>query len=426
MPIIEPDSDLYDDTENNGIEQQIVDKNSIISAVVGIQWQGRDCQFSDWSFLPCINLWRDYLPAEFESKIPGQKTGSEIRHKYRAGEILDENLSNQQHQVSKTQFQPPRKGISPIIPQFGRYYPRDFFMDINGVYKGNKFPCRITAIEDDCISVDLRHPLAGKDFEMIMRVKSIKAAGSERGGRCTDITATVTEKGPGMQDCLAENETDFFSDNPFQRLDEGNDEEFFKFPDYNPFWDIVALAQVSEIYTKLIPANAKVLDLMAGAHSPLQDAEVEVDSVICAGLNEEEMAANLNCHLKIKVDVNSMTSLPFDSGQFDTVLIHAAIEYVIKPDLLFAEINRVLKPSGRIIISFSNRSIAEKRIQLWAGAHEFERPAIVLSYLRSNGGFANFNSYSMRDLFRPDDDKLADKLLYSDPVYVVWADKHRR
>jgi len=96
---------------------------------------------------------------------------------------------------------------------------------------------------------------------------------------------------------------------------------------------------------------------------------------------------------------------------------------VINPELIFAEIKRVLKPSGRVIISFSNRSFPQKAIQLWTGAHEFERPAIVLSYLRASGGFGNFNSYSKRGLFRPEDDRLAHKLLHSDPVYVVWADK---
>ncbi len=77
MPIIETDSQLYDDNKKTGSEQDSIEKTSIFSAHVGIQWQGQDCQFTDWSFLPSINLWRDYLPAEIESKLPGKSIGDE-------------------------------------------------------------------------------------------------------------------------------------------------------------------------------------------------------------------------------------------------------------------------------------------------------------------------------------------------------------
>ncbi len=423
MPVIEPDAQLHDDTKKSQPEQASIQKNSVFSAHVGIKWQGQDCQFTDWSFIPAINLWRDYLPAEIESKLPGKISGDEITQNFLAGDIIENSLSSQKHSVLKNQFQPPKKGFEPILPLHGRYYPKDFFTGVEGIYEGNKFPCRITAVEKNSISVDLNHPLAGRDIEMIMQVDSIKNEGAERGGRSNDITSIACDKGPGMQDILSDEETDFLSSNPFSRLDSGDDSLFFKQPDFAPFWDSTALRQVSDLYKTLIHGKAQVLDLMAGAHSPLLEAEIDIDSITCAGLNDAEMEQNSNCNQSFTVDVNNMNSLPFENGQFDSVLIHAAIEYVINPELLFAEIKRVLKPSGKVIISFSNRSIPQKVIQLWSGAHEFERPAIVLSYLRTSGGFGNFNSYSKRGLFRPEDDKLAHKLLHSDPVYVIWADK---
>ncbi|MCP4076469.1 MAG: methyltransferase domain-containing protein [Gammaproteobacteria bacterium] len=423
MPIIEPDAQLHDDTKKSEPEQDSIQKNSIFSAHVGIKWQGQDCQFTDWSFIPAINLWRDYLPAEIESKLPGKTSGDKITQKYSAGDLIENSLSSQKHSVLKNQFQPPRKGFEPILPLTGRYYPKDFFTGVEGIYEGNKFPCRVTSVEENRISVDLNHPLSGKDFEMIMQIDSIKTAAAERGGRCNDITSIACDQGPGMQDILSDAETDFLSSNPFSRVDSEDDALFFKQPDFTPFWDSTALRQVSDLYETLIPDQAQVLDLMAGAHSPLQEAEIDVNSITCAGLNDAEMEQNSSCNQRFCVDVNSISSLPFQSDQFDIVLIHAAIEYVINPELIFAEIKRVLKPSGRVIISFSNRSFPQKAIQLWTGAHEFERPAIVLSYLRASGGFGNFNSYSKRGLFRPEDDRLAHKLLHSDPVYVVWADK---
>ncbi len=423
MPIIKPDTQLYNEIQEQELEPLTVEKNSILSAFVGIKWQGNDCQFTDWSFIPNINLWRDYLPPEIEAKLPGLAIGDQISHHYLAGELLEDHSSSQHPSVPVKKFQPPKKGFVPIQPLLGRYYPKDFFTDVEGIYEGNKFPCRITSIDDQKISIDLNHPLAGKDFEMIVQIDSIKKAGAERGGRCNDITAITCENGPGMQDNLMHKETDFFAESPFERLDQDNDAVFYKEPDLTAFWDSAALLQVSTLYNELIPEHAKILDLMAGAHSPLQETSLKTDSVSCAGLNKVEMKHNSSCDLQFEVDVNGMTDLPFDSNQFDTVLIHAAIEYVIHPELLFAEINRILKPSGRVIISFSNRSIAEKAIHLWTGAHEFERPAIVLSYLRSNGSFCNFQSYSKRGMFRPDEDKLANKLLFSDPVYMIWADK---
>ncbi len=423
MPVIEPDLSLYNNSRSDEAEQQVVEKNSLISAFSGIKWQGYDCQFTDWKYLPNINLWRDFLPPEFESKLPGLTAGDEISHYYPTGELLDNFQSSLQYTVSHSQFQPPQITLNPVSPLYGRYYPKDFFSNIEGVYEGNKFPCKIIALDDKTISVDLNHPLAGKDIEMIMRIDSIKIAGAERGGRCNDIAAIITEKGPGMQDRPAQQEVDFFSNNPFQRLNEDSDEDFFKLPDYSPFWDSVALAQVTRLYEELIPPDAQILDLMAGAHSPLIDANIQIKQLSCAGLNEDEMAFNKICNQSFKVDVNNLSSLPFQDTQFDIVLIHAAIEYVINPDMLFSEIHRILKPSGRVIISFSNRSIEEKSIKLWNQAHEFERPAIVLAYLRSKNQFGNFHSYSMRGLLRPEDDKLAEKLLYSDPVYAIWGDK---
>jgi len=425
VPVIKPDKQSYDSAKSSKHQHNKVEANSILSASIGIRWQGQDCTFTDWSFLPSINLRCDFLPAEIKEKLPGLVKGDEIIQRFRAGEILEGWSSTPLQTISASQFQPPWKDLSPVVPLLGRYYPKDFFRDVQGVNKGNKFPCRITCIENNQLTVDLNHPLATKPLEMLLNIDSIKKVGAEDGGRCNDIAAIACDHGPGMQDSLPGNETDFWSGNPFSRLDSGNDGQFFKRPALTPFWDSKALQLVSNLYNKLIPSQSRVLDLMAGVHSPLQQSDIETSSIICAGLNQEELDNNPLCSEKTVLDVNSISRLPYPDESFDIVLIHAAIEYVINPKLLFCEISRVLKPSGRIIISFSNRSITEKSIQLWRDAHEFERPAIVLSYLRSAGYFDNFNSYSKRGLFRPSDDKLADRLLLSDPVYVIWADKIR-
>jgi SAM-dependent methyltransferase len=400
-----------------------VNKDSILDASVGIRWSGFDCLFSDWLFISNLNLWRDHLPAEMAAQITGLYEGDRIHYLFAAGKLLEDWDKNKLVFLDRKQFSPPQKDHMSGQPRIGRFYPKDYFIDVPHVYQGNEFSCRICAIDDQQIKVDFNHPLAGKEIDMMLEVDSIKQNHGERGGRCNDVTAMICDLGSGMQDRLKEIDTDFWTDNPFQRNDTENDSVFFKTPALSPYWDRIALDQVTRLYSLLVPNHAEVLDLMGGVHSPLQESGLKIAGFTSAALNQQEMDRNPICSEAIVLDVNNIERLPFKNEQFDIVLIHAAIEYVIHPEMIFSEISRILKPGGRIIISFSNRYVPEKVIYLWSGAHEFERPGIVLSYLRSTGKFKDFNSYSKGGLLRPQDDHLADHLFLSDPVYVVWADK---
>ena len=48
---------------------------------------------------------------------------------------------------------------------------------------------------------------------------------------------------------------------------------------------------------------------------------------------------------------------------------------------------------------------------------------MVLEYFLGAGGFKNLQTYSIRGLPRPLDDKYFPDLIYSDPVYAVWGQK---
>jgi len=422
MSIIPPDP-LLTQSGQKLQESSIVESSSILSAQVGIHWQGQDCDFQDWSYLPSIDLCCDNLPAQLSSALIGLATGDEVRQVFKAGELLQRQSSLVHNNIPARLFQPPAIGMAALQPAIGRFYPSDFFKSTPAIYQGNRRYCRVSNIQEGTLSVDCNHPLSSKAVEMMVRIESIKKATAEPCASCNDIVAMCCDHGPGMQDSLPAQETNFWCGNPFSRPDAGNDSEFFGTPSLQPYWDRTALKQLSLLYRQLIAQNSKILDLMAGVHSPLQEADIKPSAVICAGLNRQELEHNPLCTRSEIVDVNTITSLPFSSEQFDVVLIHAAIEYAINPQLLIAEVQRVLKPAGRVIISFSNRSVTEKTIQLWSDAAEFERPAIVLAYLHSCSGFSRFNSYSMRGLLRSEDDRLAQQLLYSDPVYAVWADK---
>ena len=399
----------------------LVSSNSILEVDLGIEWQGIDCTFNDWLHMTNLNLWRDFLPPELEMKLNGLQQDDIIKHHFEQGELVQGWQSSQLQRIKRDQFIPPLKGLDPIEPILGRFYPKDFFKNVPEIIEGNKFPCRIMEIDEGELLVDLNHPLAKKTITMSLRIIAIKQGASERGSCCNDIPAMTCDHGPGLQDELSLSTTDFMHGTPFARLNEFDDKNYYQTPRLTPYWDELALQHVTAHYHQLIPQEAHILDLMAGVHSPLQQAANHPESVSCAGLNNTELKNNPICNEHIQLDVNLAETLPFADQQFDVVLIHAAIEYVTRPQQLMLEIGRILKANGKIIISFSNRSEGEKCISLWAGAHEFERPGIVLSYLRSACCFSHFQSYSHRGHLRPENDELAHRLFHSDPVYLISA-----
>jgi len=86
-------------------------------------------------------------------------------------------------------------------------------------------------------------------------------------------------------------------------------------------------------------------------------------------------------------DLNREPDLPLDSGSFDAVTIAVSAQYLQYPETVFAEISRVLRPEGTLIVSFSNRCFPTKAIRARHEASMDERAALVKRYLRAAGGF---------------------------------------
>lgn len=55
--------------------------------------------------------------------------------------------------------------------------------------------------------------------------------------------------------------------------------------------------------------------------------------------------------------------LPFEDGSFDIVLCVGVIPYYEKPDKIFSEIRRVIKPGGRIVITSTTDSLLIKTVR---------------------------------------------------------------
>jgi SAM-dependent methyltransferase len=143
--------------------------------------------------------------------------------------------------------------------------------------------------------------------------------------------------------------------------------------------------------------------------------------VVGLGLNRAEHDANTVLHERVIQDLNGESRLPFPDGAFDAVVCTASVEYLVEPFATFREVAWVLRRGGLFVVTFSNRWFPTKAIALWEAIHEFERPALVLEYFVESGLFRDLETWTLRGLPRPADDKYRDQLAHSDPVYGVWA-----
>jgi ubiquinone/menaquinone biosynthesis C-methylase UbiE len=72
-------------------------------------------------------------------------------------------------------------------------------------------------------------------------------------------------------------------------------------------------------------------------------------------MNEYELSQNKQLDSYDVRDLNVNPAFPYPDGSFDVVTCVVSIDYLNQPDKIFAEIGRVLRPNGKVIISMSNR-----------------------------------------------------------------------
>jgi len=186
--------------------------------------------------------------------------------------------------------------------------------------------------------------------------------------------------------------------------------------------DTTAIEMVKSTYERFLKDDMQVLDLMSSWQSHLPE-NLNLKRVVGLGLNENELRKNSRLTETVIQDLNLNARLPFDSNSFDAAICSLSVEYLVDPLAVFAEVTRILRPDGYFILTFSNRWFPTKAITIWKELHEFERMGLVLEYLIRSGGFENLQTYSIRGLPRPHDDKYFPDIWYSDPIYAVWGQK---
>ena len=170
------------------------------------------------------------------------------------------------------------------------------------------------------------------------------------------------------------------------KLNQTEDSQFYSFPRFVTHVDEGFIDQLTNLYRERLKPNTRILDLMSSWVSHLP--EIEFAHVEGHGMNAEELAKNPRLDHFFIQNLNDNPQFPLADQDFDAVLIAVSVQYLQYPEAVFAEIHRILKPGGIVIISFSNRMFYEKAIAAWRENTEAGRVELVKSYFRSTPGFS--------------------------------------
>ncbi len=193
----------------------------------------------------------------------------------------------------------------------------------------------------------------------------------------------------------------------FDRQDRSDDADFYAPPRLVTHIDDDAIAAVSALYDELGVPDGRVLDLMSSWVSHL--SAKPSGGLVALGMNAVELQANPLADEVVVQDLNVDPRLPFVDASFDAVLCCVSIDYLIHPVEVLREVNRVLRPGGVVVLTFSNRCFPTKAVRGWLATDEDGRVAIVRTYVERAG----FEGVTVALRTEPRRGR--------DPLYAAWA-----
>jgi len=174
------------------------------------------------------------------------------------------------------------------------------------------------------------------------------------------------------------------SDADRDKLDRSDDALFYAEPRFVQHLDASFRARLTSLYRERIPPCAVVLDLMSSWVSHLPE-DLTYQEVIGHGLNAEELAANPRLDRHWVQNLNTDQSLPLADDSVDVALIVAGWQYLQQPEAVAAELLRVVRPRGEVIVAFSNRMFFQKAPQIWTEGGDRDHLATVAKVLLAQG-----------------------------------------
>ncbi|MEP6988079.1 MAG: class I SAM-dependent methyltransferase [Chloroflexota bacterium] len=200
----------------------------------------------------------------------------------------------------------------------------------------------------------------------------------------------------------------------FERQDMSDDSFFYSSPRKVVHIDANAISALKDVYLGLLPVGGTYLDLMSSwrSHYP---PELKPSRVVGLGMNADEMRDNEQLDKYVVHNLNQNPTLPYDSNLFDAVTCTVSVQYLTDPVSVFAEVNRVLKPGGVFVVSFSNRCFPNKAVAIWLSSSDEQHIALVGQYFQLSAKWTDLTAQKTNPAegYPPQ----------ANPLYVVWARK---
>ena len=208
-----------------------------------------------------------------------------------------------------------------------------------------------------------------------------------------------------------------FKPEDFFRSDSGDDTNFYTVPRLVYHIDEPAVASLTQYYRNHIPPKSDILDICSSwvSHYPLEFPKT-MGKICATGMNKLELQFNdqLTGGYQAK-DLNTDSTLPYPDNSFDVVTCVVSIDYLVDPIAVLKEVNRVLRPGGKVIISQSNRCFPTKAVAIWLRMNDRQHLELINGYLQYAGGYKDTKAFDITaDL--PDGG-------YRDPMFVVESIK---
>lgn len=395
-------------------------KANLAEVEFSIRWKSAEAEHEERYLARKVNPYRDLLPPGMDAALKDAEAGVEFSESYIPGKLVHGFRPRKIKEIPRSSFKKFKMAGNIVEPMAGRFYPYAKLSGHPGIRTTDARPAfRVLDASSSDITVDFNHPLAKHHLEVAARVMRVYPKGRGR-SKLPDWIEEACVMGPGMQARAEDRRTSFDAPYAAQRLIEGDDALYYTAGYAAPELDTVALGFLREEFSKRANPGAKVLDLMAGGRTHLEDGlDVHVTGL---GLNEREMEANPRLAEHVVHDLNKETKLPFEDGSFDMVMNSLSAGYMTAPAATVAEAHRILADGGTFAVAFSDRHINDKATVLWTELHDFERMGLVLDAL-IEAGFKNCRTLSIRNWGRPEDDPLYAETWDSDPVFLVSGEK---
>ena len=152
------------------------------------------------------------------------------------------------------------------------------------------------------------------------------------------------------------------------KLDPSQDSNFYRRPNFVTHTDDEFIRQLTQLYQDRLDENSVLLDMMASHVSHLPDKSfqrVDVHGMNLVELQENPFRASTDGNALVR-DLNenpSFVGLCDDDEVYDAVLCCVGVQYLQEAESVFAEVARILKPGGLVIVSFTNRFFYEKALR---------------------------------------------------------------